>query len=206
MTNILELAERGRRAGLHVKTFEPVAELPDTATHLGMPMDPELADLFGATNGCIIGSLFVSGVGDVVHELIEENQFVRDMLDDFPMLHNVLLCAGFNHQATELAIVPVHADEQGRHPVVIVDLHEEAFIWPLASTLNRGLELIVDFEILSSRDKSGFMEPFPCNAVPRIRQDTRLMELIRADAFAAIGGVRSATQEWYDILADPNYP
>lgn len=201
MSYILKLIERARDAGLvHIDTAEPTAELPDTATHLGIPMDPELADLYRVTNGFNIEHLFVYGARDCQNELIEWNQYSRDMLDDFPILHNVLLCAGFGEQATELAIVPLHADELGRHPVVIVDTNEDVYIKPLASSLNRGMELLIDEEIHYFHENGIDCIPFPYNAVDKIRNDTRLMELIAADAFAPMGGNLALTQEWYDVL------
>lgn len=204
MSDILELIRRARQSGLDTRIAEPVAELPDVSTLLDMPMDPQLAALYRATNGCVIENLFVFGVRDVRYELIATNQFARQIRPEVAMLTNVLLCASFGHEATDLALVPVHADEQGCHPVVIVDTNEEAYIMPLASTLNRGLALLVDDEILFARDQGRVEPPFPDNAVEKIRQDTRLMQLIEADAFASIGGDRTLTQEWYDMLAEPN--
>ncbi len=105
---------------------------------------------------------------------------------------------GFGYQAADLAIVPTHADDQGRHPVVIVDSNEEVFIEPIASTLSRALELVVDDQIRRSQEHGWPGEPFPEHFVERIAADTRLMELIADDAFARFEN--ELDREWLDLL------
>lgn len=54
--------DRARKSGrLNIKIVEPVAELPDTTSCLGIPMDPGLTVLSRVTNGCKVESLLVYG-------------------------------------------------------------------------------------------------------------------------------------------------
>ena len=200
MTNILDLAEQARLAGLHVKIQPPAEELPDTDALLGTPLDSELAELLRVANGCQIASLTIYGAAGSPNTLIGMNRDIRAIRDDIPLLGRVLLCAGFGYQATNLATVPNHTDEKGRQPVVIVDTNEEPFMVPLASTVNRALELVVEDDIRRTQDEFWSDEPFPENLAERIAQDVRLMELINAGAFADIDGGTEDLQEWCELL------
>lgn len=69
---------------------------------------------------------------------------------------------------------------------------------PLASTVNRALELIVQDCILAAGNDS--REPFPYDMAEVVALDTRLMQLIDTGAFHSLGA--DLEEEWLDMLRE----
>ena len=199
-TPILELAGKARESGLAVQLAQPLVGLPDVHNLLGVPMDPQLAALYRATNGFGLREFYVLPIlGGRDWDLDDRNASARETLDYIPLLHDVLMWARDNTYLTDVTSIPALADEQGRQPVVLLDAVEAPFITPLASTLNRALELIVEDRILAARDGE-MREVFPTVMAEAVAQDTRLMQLIDAGAFHDLGGGVDLDEEWLERL------
>jgi hypothetical protein len=93
--------------------------------------------------------------------------------------------------------IPSLADGHGRQPVVLLDAVEAPYIMPLASSFDRALALIVEDTIYADDE---FREAFPYVMVESVAADTRLMQLIDAGAFHALGGGADVDDECLDML------
>ena len=196
MSFILEIARRARDAGLPANLEPPLSEVP--ASILGVTLDPQLVAIYQVSNGLEIGDFFITAIlGGKNFDLEADSASTRRDLDTLPLLHDVLLWGYVESIQVEITSIPALADEQGRQPVVILDLNDAPHIEPLASTVNRAVELIVQDCILTGGDYES-REPLPIELADDIARDTRLMELIDAGAFHALGV--EVAEEWLDML------
>jgi hypothetical protein len=194
-----QLMQMARQAGFSVEELPLVGALPDTMTHLGLPLDPQMAALLQVADGCWItwggARLIIRG-----STLIEDNLNMRILRDDIAFLSDVMEVADI---FGSLVTVPRLANADGVQPVCRLDDHEDGYLEPIASSLNRALMLYMEYEIRTADVwKYDVGVPFPEGAIQDIVADAALMKLVYAGAFDDLDGGTSESREWLEALRD----
>ena len=161
----------------------PATEIPDTRTALGQPLDPQLAALLARANGWELDGrnwgLSLKDVGGK-NDLSSYNRSLRRMRDDLPRIIDFVLFGQWGHQAAYLATVPALAAADGTQPVMWVDLNEDLWTMPMASSVDRALDLIARY---LERDRDRGEITFPWDVPDLIAADAPLVHAIEAGAF-----------------------
>lgn len=195
-----------RRLNLSLKTSPPPQPPPVTGTLVdGQPLDPLLAAFYRQAGEASFatdkaGIMIAPWGGSVEYNLEAENQRWRGLLQGHLPLP-VLIFAGEPHTIYRYATLPGLADEQGRQPVVHLDMYEDPHALPVASTVDRFFELYARYleELVST---PGYEEDgeaaltFPWQVPHLLTEDRQLIQLIRAGCFDPIMQKTGATPKW----------
>lgn len=174
----------------------------------GLPMDPVLAAVYAQVSQATFPTK-IDGfvlIGDKEGEFgleMNNKEWNRTWQGDFSL--PLFLFAGEPFLAYYYATVPALADEQGFQPVVYVDTYEIPYALPLASNVDRFfdlyaryLEALVASPGYDPSNGTGLVFPW---AVPHLlRDDTKLMELVRSEAFNPLATTKEA-RSWVAKLA-----
>jgi hypothetical protein len=198
------------RLELGVRTKPPSKAPPIAGSQVaGLPMDPVLAAVYAqvsqATFATKLDGLVL--IGDKEGEFgleMSNKEWLKAWQEDFAL--PLFRFAGEPFLAYYYATVPALADEHGFQPVVYVDTYEmPPYALPLASNVDRFFELYARyFEALVASPgydpSNGTGLPFPWAVPHLLRDDTKLMELVRSGAFAALATTEEA-RSWVAKLA-----
>lgn len=186
------LMEVCRRLNLHLQTAPP-AQAPPRAGSLveGLPLDPGLAALYAhvgaAEFATDVAGIVLQPLNDTDRQFEEQNRWWREGYRPQLALPT-LIFAGEPLLAYHYATVPALADEQGYQPVVWVDVYEEKYALPVASSVDHFLEAYSRYlealmALPRARDKEGTLLVFPWDASAIIGRDSRLVARMRAGHF-----------------------
>jgi len=186
------LMEVCRRLNLRLETTPP-SHSPLQAGFLieGLPFDPVLAALYSrlgfAAFATDVGGIVLHPLEDNDRQLEEQNRWWSEGYRQQLALPT-LVFAGEPHLAYHYATVPALADEQGRQPVVWVDVYEEKYALPVASNVDlffeaysRYLEALM--VIPNAREEHGALLAFPWEVPNIMSRDSNLVADIRAGHF-----------------------
>jgi hypothetical protein len=194
-----------RRLELQVETARPGRTPPQPGMLVaGLPFDPVLAAVYThvgfAAFATDVAGIVVHCHDDTAQKVEEDNQWWSEGYRTQLALPTFIF-AGEPFMAYHYATVPSLADEQGRQPVVMVDVYEQPFALPVASNVDRFFELYARYlealmALPNAREEGGALLAFPWEIPKIIARDARLVELLRAGSFSPIMKTTSTTPEW----------
>ncbi len=200
---------------LGVKT-DPPARHPAEAGAMveGLPFDPLLAAVYArrgfAALGTKVGGITLLAADDEDDHRAECNRLWREQGQKEVALP-LFLFAGEPGTAYYYATVPSLADAQGRQPVVKVADYalDDYFSLPIASdvdrffdTYARYLEALVAHPAFPQEGELALT--FPWDVPELVRQDERLVALIRAGRFDPLLKVDDSVRRWLDRVLAAN--
>jgi hypothetical protein len=201
LERLLEVCQR-LELGL---TTSPPAREPLRAGSLleGVPFDPVLASVYARLGHAALATQVMSWVltrsDDQMHRLEENNKWWRENYWD-ALGEPVIVFGG---DVYSYATVPSLADDQGRQPVIEVNIYEyEPKVMPIASNVDRFFDSYSRYlEALVAHPRyqaSGEMElTFPWDATEILARDEWLVELMRAGRFDSLmKNVEDETRHW----------
>jgi hypothetical protein len=183
-----------RRLNLSLETSPPSHSPLQAGTLLaGLPLDPVLAAVY-ARLGYAAFATDVAGVilcrsDDEERELQEDNErWIEDHREQLAL--PTFVFAGEPTMAYHYATVPSLADEQGRQPVVRVDVYEDIYAQPIASDVDRFFEAYARYlealvTLPEARQEAGLLT-FPWEVPDILGRDGRLVELIQEGRFDSL--------------------
>jgi hypothetical protein len=199
------LVEVCHELALKVETAPAGHTLPSAGMLVaGLTFDPILAVLyaqlgFGAFATDVAG-IVVRRYDDTARKVEEDNVWWSQGYRQQLTLPTFLFAAE-PFMACHYATVPSLADDQGRQPVVMVDVNEEPYALPVASnvdhffdTYSRYLEALM--ALPDARKEKGALLSFPWDVPGIIGRDAALVRLLRAGSFAPIMKTTGSTSEW----------
>jgi hypothetical protein len=194
-----------QRLRLEVETAPPGHSPPRASTLVaGVPLDPLLAALYArlgfASFATDMEGIILSRCDDAARQLEEDNLWWSGSHRKHLALPTFIF-AGEPGMAYHYATIPGLADDQGRQPVVWVDVYEEPFVVPVASTVDqffdtysRYLEALM--ALPNAREEKGALLSFPWEAPGIIGRDARLVELLRGGSFSPLMRSTGNTPAW----------
>jgi hypothetical protein len=193
------------RLKLGLRVTPPGLAVPQAgALMAGLPFDPVLAAVYtrlgqGAFATDVAG-IILPRLDDEERKLEEDNMWWSRGYGKQLALPTFIF-AGEPLMAYHYATVPSLADEQGRQPVVWIDVYEEPYALPVASTVDRFLEAYARYlealmALPNAREEEDTLLTFPWEVPTIIGRDERLVELIRAGSFSPLMKTTSTTPNW----------
>jgi hypothetical protein len=159
----------------------------------GLPFDPVLAAVYArlghAAFATDVAGIILSRSNDEERELDEDNERWMGTYREQLALPTFVF-AGEPAMAYRYATVPSLADEQGRQPVVHVDVYEDPYAQPIASNVDRFFEaysyyLEALLALPNGRQEASLLT-FPWEVPEIIGRDGRLVQLIQAGRFDSL--------------------
>jgi hypothetical protein len=184
-----------RAYGMDVRLQPPATALPGEVH--GQPLDPQLAALLRRADGAFLwGRTWEHSIrrsGELTdfggpQDLADCNGTWRLLRDDWPRIGHFILFGQFGAQARYAATLPALAAADGTQPVVDVDINEELQVTPLASSVDRWLNLTVRYLERAGSDKGTSDLLFPRDMTDVMAEDSALVALLKAGAFAPYVG------------------
>ena len=206
LPGLARLLEVCRNLGLRLDQEPPrLPTLPVGALVAGLPLDSLLAAVHTQVGYVGLEEGFVLlRAEDAQHsDLLRVNErWRRDHADPFGSL---LVFGKEDMLAYHYATVPHLADARGVQPVVKVDMHEEPYAVPLASTVDRFFDTYSRYlEVLVA--EPGFEElgpavrTFPWQVPELIAQDQPLVELLQTGRFDFLMPKDEETRSWVAMI------
>jgi hypothetical protein len=186
------LLEICRQLSLRLETTPPAKTSPKAGALVeGALFDPMLAAVYArwgfAAFATDVAGITLHPFEDTDRQLEEQNKRWRTR-HGAQLALPTFIFAGEPHMAYHYATVPSLADEQGRQPVVRVDVYEDPFALPVASNVDlffdaysRYLEALI--ALPSGRERGVSMLTFPWDVPRLLGRDGRLVELIQEGHF-----------------------
>lgn len=205
LPGLQRLIEVCRRLDLKVEIAPPSRAPPSAGTLVaGLPFDSLLAAVyaqmgFGAFATDVAG-IVVRRYDDTARKVEEDNAWWSQGYREQLALPTFLFAAE-PFTAYHYATVPSLADEQGRHPVVMVDVNEEPYALPVASSVDRFFEAYSRYlealmALPDAREEKGALLTFPWDVPEIIGRDAALVRLLGLGSFTPIMKTTGSTPEW----------
>jgi hypothetical protein len=186
------LIEVCRQLNLLLKTSPPGrTSLKDGMRMESLPFDPMLAAVYArfgsAAFAADVASLILHRFDDTEQKLEERNKRWSERHRDRLALPTFVF-AGEPMMAYHYATVPSLADDQGRQPVVMVDVYEEPYAVPVASNVDQFFEVYSRYleallALPNAREAKASLLTFPFDIPTLIARDGRLVNLIQRGNF-----------------------
>jgi len=204
LTSVLE------EFGIRYSLAPPFSEAPRAGELvLGAPFDPQLAALYAHTDGGKLGDLGLFSLDDNSNwKLVHINTYIRETRQGNPFwTDNVIYFASEVGVSHNFAVVPSLANAEGVQPVLYIDDVEESHLYPLASSVDKALDLWARFCEMRLR-KYGVLETWMIevygvsiwNEPGMVAEDEELVRLIKAGTFDAFMGQDVNAREWVDAV------
>jgi hypothetical protein len=157
----------------------------------GLPFDPMLAAFYArfayAAIALDVTGIIMEPLSDEDRQLEQQNAWWSRGFRQRLALPT-LIFAGEPHMAYHYAVVPSLADDQGVQPVVRVDVYEEPYALPVASSVDRFFETYSRYlealvALPQGREEGGALLTFPWDVPEFIGHDAPLVEGIRTGRF-----------------------
>jgi hypothetical protein len=157
----------------------------------GLPFDPMLAAVYArlgyAAFATDVAGLILHRFDDTEQKLEERNKRWSERHRDRLAL-STFVFAGEPMMAYHYATVPSLADDQGRQPVVMVDVYEEPYAVPVASNVNQFFEVYSRYleallALPNAREAKASLLTFPFDIPTLIARDGRIVNLIQRGNF-----------------------
>jgi len=197
------LLDTCRTLGIGVELGQGAMRVPETI--LGTPLDGDLARLLATHDGCRLrlgGWRFTLYPVGTDEGLVYQNEGLRrlsnDYLEPYPFSELVVF-AQKGLQATYFATVPKLANSSGRHPVILVDTHEDPWALPIASSVDGTFTLLaryLDFAIGRSGPEGPAEYDLPFDVPQLLVEDGPLRSLVQSGALDPFVRGDSVVQEW----------
>jgi hypothetical protein len=181
---------------------------------MGLPLDPLLAAFYKQWGKLSLttdqAGVFIIPWGSdsddspqAENNLQTENKRWRGTLEEQQAYSALLFFAGEPNTLYRYATMPELADAQGLQPVVHVDLHEEPYALPIASSVDLFFDLYARYlKELASTPRHGatLLSSFPLEVPHLFAPDRRLVGLIRDGHFEPLLSPAARTdvsvQQW----------
>jgi hypothetical protein len=184
-----------RHSGLELETTLPSRSPPLAGALMeGLPLDPMLAAFYArfghAAFASDITGIVMEPLSETSQQLEEQNAWwSRGYRQQLAL--PTFIFAGEPHLAYHYATVPTLADAQGLQPVVRVDVHEEPYAVPVASSVDRFFEIYSRYleallALPRARQEKGALLAFPWEIPHLFGHDPPLVEALRAGRFDAL--------------------
>lgn len=199
------LLEVARQHDVYMETLPPGQSPPQAGERLyGMPVDPQLAAAFARFGKLVIGKLgaetwLLMRCDDKVNGFLQENKDWQGSFphEFWPEHFRALMPFGLELRY-RYATVPGLANPAGLQPVVYLDLYEELYALPIASTVDhffetfsRYLEMVADDPGFRMGGAPAFT--FPYDVPELIARDRSLVEIIKEGSFDRLMYERNKT-------------
>ncbi|MBN1206680.1 MAG: hypothetical protein JXB05_17485 [Myxococcaceae bacterium] len=179
----------------------------------GLPFDPVLAAVYSrvgfAAFATDVGGIVMRRYDDTARKVEEDNEWWSQGYRTQLALPTFIF-AGEPFIAYHYATVPALADDQGRQPVVMVDVNEGPYALPVASNVDRFFETYAGYlealMALPHAREGGASLVFPWDVPEVIGRDARLMELLRAGSFSPIMKADRTTSSWVEQVTAASKP
>ncbi len=181
-----------RGTGLELETAPPSRSPPQAGALLeGLPLDPVLAAFYArfghASFAADLTGIVMEPLSEKSRQLEEQNAWwSRGYRQQLAL--PTFIFAGEPHLAYHYATVPTLADARGLQPVVRVDVYEEPYAVPVASSVDRFFDTYSRYleallALPHARQEKGALLTFPWETPHLISQDAPLIEAVRAGRF-----------------------
>ncbi|WP_224244261.1 hypothetical protein [Hyalangium gracile] len=199
------LMEVCRRLQLRMRTAPPGHQLPRAGAPIeGLPFDPMLAAVYSRLGqgafATDVAGIILSRFDDEERKLERDNQWWSQGYRKSLALPTFIF-AGEPLMAYHYATVPSLADDEGRQPVVWIDVYEEPYALPVASNVDRFFATYAGYlealmALPKAREEGDTLLTFPWGVPALMGGDTQLVELLRSGSFSPIMKTTSTTPKW----------
>jgi hypothetical protein len=188
------------KLGLPFEPFPPDPSTPGAgAPFLGAPFDPQLAATYTRLGGATLGDFVLYNPGPHEHGLARTNEGMRR--DDVEPFRSTLVFGQEPSLAYYYGTVPKLADAQGIQPVIYIDAHDQMFVLPVASSVERFFDLFSRYLEVVAADPQSMEErhssiSFPWDVPKLIAQDEPLVRMMEAGRFDFLMKGDEHTRNW----------
>lgn len=191
-----------RRFGLAAQLAAPSPWRKEAERRLECPLDPVLAALLQRANGGVVWELNLYGIGNPSCELIALNEGKRATRKDLKRLLDFVLFCKLDYRPEYLATIPSLADARdGKQPVAYLDLNEGIKVLPIASNVDRVLDLTARclesmFARYGSVEDGASEERFPWDFPQEAANDDDFLRLLATGCFDRFISKEPEVIEW----------
>src|SRR5690242_6644246 len=194
------LMEVCRKHGFPLETSIPEPTAPTAGDpFLGSPFDPILAATYARLGGAVLGDFVLYKPGPHEYGLARINEGMRR--DDVEPFRSSLAFGQEPSLAYYYGAVPQLANSHGIQPVIYIDAHDQMFVLPIASSvdrffdlLSRYLEAVAEDPLYEKEHHSSIA--FPWDVPALIAQDEPLVRMMEANRFDFLLKNDEHTRNW----------
>ncbi|HYO69734.1 MAG TPA: hypothetical protein VEU33_27025 [Archangium sp.] len=190
-----------RKHGLPLETSSPEPSAPTAGQlFLGFPFDPMLAASHARLGGAVLGDFHLYTPGPHEDGLARINEGLRR--NDAEPFRSSLVFGQEPSLAYYYGTVPLLADPQGLQPVVYIDAHDQMFVLPVASSVDRFFDLFSRYLEAVVEDPQYVEEhhssiAFPWDVPELIARDEPLVRMVEALRFDFLLKSDEHTRSWF---------
>ncbi len=176
-----------RKHGFSLELSPPETSAPSAGEpFLGAPFDPMLAATYAHLGGGVLGDFVLYKPGPQEYGLARTNEGMRR--DDVEPFRSSLIFGQEPSLAYYYATVPKLADAQGTQPVIYIDTHDQMFVLPVASSVDRFFDVLSRYLEAVAVDpqyveESHSSRSFPWDVPELIARDEPLVQMVEAHRF-----------------------
>jgi hypothetical protein len=196
-------SEQCRRLGI-AATLAPASRAAPSSV-LGQPLEPTLVSLYAAHDGTWwfapefeLRVYPLAGPDALEWRNHSLRRSAHEHVPPYPF-DEMLVFAQYGAQADRLATIPALADAAGRQPVIYLDLHEDPWAVPVASSVDGVFDLLAQYidRATTSLGRAGLVEiDFPLDVGDLIAADDSLRAMIASGSFEGLIRGDSSIREW----------
>jgi hypothetical protein len=194
------LMEVCRKHGFPLEPSIPKPTAPSAgAPFLGAPFDPILAATYMHLGGAVLGELVLYEPSPHEHGLARINEGMRR--DEVEPFRSSLVFGQEPSLAYYYGTVPKLADVHGVQPVIYIDAHDQMFVLPIASSVDRFFDLFSRYLEAVAEDPQYVDErhssvSFPWDVPQLIARDEPLTQMMGAHRFDFLLKDDDHTRSW----------
>lgn len=189
-----------RKHGFPLETFSPEPTAPPAGQpFLGAPFDPMLAAAYSRLGGAVLGDFLLYTPGPHEDGLARINEGMRR--NETEPFRSSLVFGQEPNLAYYYGTVPTLADPQGVQPVVYIDAHDQMFVLPVASSVDRFFDLFSRYleavaEDPQYKDEHHSSIAFPWDVAEFVARDGPLVQRVEALHFDFLLKSDEHTRSW----------
>jgi hypothetical protein len=189
-----------RKHGFPLEPSIPEPTAPAAgAPFMGAPFDPMLAATYARMGGAVLGDFVLYKPGPHEYGLTRTNEGMRR--DGVEPFRSALVFGQEPSLAYYYGTVPKLANTQGIQPVIYIDAHDQMFVLPIASSVDRLFDLFSRYLEAVAKDPQYVDEhhssiSFPWDVPELIAQDEPLVRMMEANRFDLLLKDDEHTRSW----------
>lgn len=194
------LLEVCRKQGLPLEPAPPESSTPVAGEpFLGAPFDPLLAATYARLGGAMLGDFLLYKPGPHEFGLARTNEGMRR--DDVEPFRSSLIFGQEPSLAYYYGTVPRLANARGTQPVIYIDAHDQLFVLPVASSVDRFFDLFSRYLEAVAADPRYAEErhssiSFPWDVPELVARDEPLVRMMEAGHFGFLLKNDEHTRSW----------
>lgn len=200
LPGLKRLMEVCRKHGFPLETSTPEPTAPAAGEpFLGSPFDPMLAAAHARLGGAMLGDFVLYKPGPHEYGLARINEGMRR--NDTEPFRSSLVFGQEPSLAYYYGTVPKLANPHGIQPVIYIDAHDQMFVLPVASSVDRFFDVFSRYLEAVAEDPQYVEErhssiSFPWDVPELIAQDKPLVQMMEAHRFDFLLKSDEHTRNW----------